>query len=78
MHKKVVKIWVNCADIVRFAVKNEKNKSEHEEDLSSTFDRALSIVYKSSMFPTISFFVSEKIEFFMFFHVKYGFLHGSR
>jgi len=42
--------------------KIEKNKSQYEEDLSCTFDRAPSVVYKSSIFPTVRFFVSEKKE----------------
>ncbi len=42
--------------------KIEKNKSQYGENLSRTFDRAPSIVYKSSIFPTVRFFVSEKKE----------------
>ena len=42
--------------------KIEKNKSQYGENLSRTFDRAPSIVYKSSTFPTVRFFVSEKKE----------------
>jgi hypothetical protein len=54
---------VNCAGIVRFEEKKiEKNKNQHEEDLSCTFDRAPSVVYKSSIFPTFRFFFSEKKE----------------
>ncbi len=43
--------------------KVEKNKSQYEENWSRTFDRAPSVVYKSSIFPTVMFFVSEKNEF---------------
>jgi CRISPR/Cas system CMR-associated protein Cmr5 small subunit len=40
--------------------KIEKNKSEYEENWSSTFATAPSVVYKTSIFPTVIFFVSEK------------------
>jgi hypothetical protein len=40
--------------------KIEKNKSQYGENLSRTFDRAPSVVYKSSIFPTVRFLVSEK------------------
>ncbi len=43
--------------------KSKKNKSQYEENWSRTFDRAPSVIYKSSIFPTVMFFVSEKIEF---------------
>jgi hypothetical protein len=42
--------------------KIEKNKSQYGKNLSRTFDRAPSVVYKSSIFPTVRFFVSEKKE----------------
>jgi hypothetical protein len=42
--------------------KIEKNKSQYEEDLSCAFDRAASVVCKSSTFPTVRFFVSERKE----------------
>jgi hypothetical protein len=35
----------------------EKNKSGYEEYLSGAIDRAPLIVYKSSIFPTVSFFI---------------------
>jgi hypothetical protein len=38
----------------------EKNKSEYKANLHCKFDRALSVVYKSNIFPTVSFFISEK------------------
>ena len=44
--------------------KIEKNKSDYGENLSRTLDRARLVVYKSSIFPTVSFLVSEKIEFY--------------
>ena len=53
---------MNCAGIVRFEEKIEKNKSQYEEDLTCTFDRAPSVVYKSTIFPTVRFFVSRKKE----------------
>jgi hypothetical protein len=54
---RLIHIWVNCAGIVRFKV---KNKSEYKEPLSRAFDRAPSVVYESSIFPTVSLFVSEQ------------------
>ncbi len=42
--------------------KIEKNQSQYGENLSRTFDKALSVVYKSSIFPTVRFFFSEKKE----------------
>ncbi len=47
---------MNCASIVRFEKKTE-NRSDYEEHLSGAFDRAQFIVYKSSIFPTVSSFV---------------------
>jgi hypothetical protein len=46
----------------RLKKKIETNKSEYGENLSCTFDRAVFVVYKSNIFPTVSFFVPEKIE----------------
>jgi hypothetical protein len=52
---------MNYARIVRFHIKKiEKNKSEYEERLSGELDRARLIEYKSSIFPTVSSFLSEK------------------
>jgi hypothetical protein len=55
----------------------EEAKSEHEEDLSRTFDRVLSVVYKVSIFPTVSFFVSKKNRIFYIFYVKYEFIRAE-
>ncbi len=55
--------WV-APVLYRLKKKIEKNKSEHGENLSRTFDRASFVVYKSSIFPTASCFVSEKNEFY--------------
>ena len=43
--------------------KLEKNQSEHEENLTCTFDRALSVAYVLSLFPSVSFFSSGKLSF---------------
>jgi hypothetical protein len=40
--------------------KIEKNKSEYEEYLSLAIDRAPLVVYKSSIFPTVSTAISKK------------------
>ena len=53
--------WIALA-LYDLKKKIEKNKGQYEEDLSCTFDRAPSVVYKSSIFPTVRFFVSEKKE----------------
>jgi hypothetical protein len=56
--------------LYRLKKKIEKNKSEYGENLSRTLDRAPLVVYKSSIFPTVSFFVPEKMHLFQYFLAK--------
>ena len=49
----------------RLKKKIEKNKSDFEGYLNCGLDRASLIVYKSIIFPTVRFFVSEKNQFFL-------------
>jgi hypothetical protein len=44
--------------------KIEKNKSEYKSYLNCAFDIAMLVECKPSIFPTVSFFVSKKIEFY--------------
>ena len=56
-------IWVNWAGYCTVSRKKSKKiKSQYGQILSHTFDRAPSVVYKSSIFPTVRSFVSEKKE----------------
>jgi hypothetical protein len=55
---------VNCAGIVRCEEKTQKNKSEYEENLGRTSDRTSFVIYKTSLFSTVHFFVSKKIELY--------------